>query len=80
MRPAREYLEAAKSVDGIKIIRNALDSENKSVLAHPLGRQALSKGFERSELLAVTHDFRARKKGFIRQIKRKLGRLFPIDS
>ncbi len=57
MKPSGLYIEACNHLQGVKIIENEISYEHRSLLEHPLGRVALSKGYRPGDLLGMTHTF-----------------------
>ncbi|MBE9007107.1 class I SAM-dependent methyltransferase [Fortiea sp. LEGE XX443] len=60
-QPAQKYIEICSSIENIKIIRNDLDLENEDFLTPDISEELSKKGYSRTELLALTHTFIARK-------------------
>jgi SAM-dependent methyltransferase len=60
-RPGREYDRACAGLVDIAVQRNELVLEAEVLLNHPLGQQALAKGYSRKDLLAVQHRLIATK-------------------
>ena len=61
MTPATAYVEVCARLSSLRIVENSLAMEEKAMLEHPLGKEALARGYLADDLLAVTHSFIARK-------------------
>ncbi len=61
MRPAADYLDAAGALEGATLARNDMDKDDPSLLEHPLGQLAISKGYAADSLLSVTHTLIAKR-------------------
>jgi SAM-dependent methyltransferase len=61
MRPAADYIRVCSTLPAMSVVRNDLASEPVSLLRHPLGRLAMSRGYVALNLLATTHTLVARK-------------------
>jgi GT2 family glycosyltransferase/SAM-dependent methyltransferase len=59
--PAQRYLEVCYRLPNVKVLRNDLTLDPDDVLATELAAELGSKGYSRTELLAVTHTFIGRK-------------------
>lgn len=55
MRHAKEYISAVEAMNNVRVVKNTLLLESKSLLQHPLAKRAISKGFTAEQLLAETH-------------------------
>jgi SAM-dependent methyltransferase len=60
-RWAMEYVNACRLLSGVEIIRNDLEIEDESILPEDIGQQLSAFGYSKTELLALTHIFIARK-------------------
>lgn len=63
MRPSTDYTKACAKLAGLRVLRNEILKEDASLLSHPFGAAAIAKGLSREDLLGVTHQLIARKKG-----------------
>ncbi|MBB3393305.1 hypothetical protein FHT82_006099 [Rhizobium sp. BK275] len=63
MRPSTDYIEACAKLAGLRVLRNEILKEDASLLRHPFGAAAVARGMSQENLLDVTHQLIARKRG-----------------
>ncbi|MBB3590606.1 SAM-dependent methyltransferase [Rhizobium sp. BK529] len=63
MRPSTDYIRACAKLAGLRVLRSEILKEDANLLGHPFGAAAIARGMSQENLLGVTHQLIARKRG-----------------
>jgi len=59
-RPAKDYIAACNSLNGVEIIKNAINLEDSMDLPESIERELVEKGYDNQELYGLVHEFVAK--------------------